>query len=359
MPMDSVAVEAVTALEAAVGTLLPAAVPPSLTRRVRVLVTRIRSAGLGGYVGQNPDPAANLFARRVDARIEVSIAGGADDAAFAYGAQLASGMLAQARADLARQGILRLRGMPPTGSRDLAFDIGFEYIKVPTAGEAVIDSLDLNLYPNTTPYRARFRWDFAAAALAGQAVPLAEFLAVDDPDLDAGSPAGNWSFQTAAPPCIVQTTAARGGALALTEPRKAGTQLLWRPKALPLALPRMIAVVDFDSSSPDGVGLVFGRKSANDFWFFLASQQQGYHVFGRRTPAAWSLVGTPAAAGFSLNVRQRFVIGAYDRTLFAELGGNRTLSVTADETVQAGEIGLLTHGNGGARFFAGQLIELA
>lgn len=356
--MDSVAVEAVNALEAAVGTLLPAAVPPSLTRSVRVIVMRIRPAGLGGYVGRHPAPAASLFAHRLDARVAINVSGGADDAASEYVAQLAGDMLAQTRAELAQQGIFRLRGMAPAGNRDLAFDVGFEYIKVPTAGEGVIDTLDLNLFANTTPYRARFRWDFAAAALVGKPQPLAEFLPVDDPDLNAGSPAGQWSFQSAAPACFVQSAAARGGALALTQPRKAGAQLLWRPKSQPLALARFVAAVDFDSSSPDGVGLVFGRKSATDFWFFLASQRHRYHVFGRRTAAAWRVVGTPAEAGFALSTRQRLTLGAYDQVLFAELEGDRTLTVAADETVPAGEIGLLTHGNGGARFFAGRLIEL-
>jgi len=355
--MDAVAVEAVNALEVAVGALMPAAVPASLTRHVRVLVTRIRHSGLGGYVGHHVDPSASLFARRIDARVEVSVTGGADAAATAYTAQLAGGMLTQSRADLAQHGILRLRGLPPAGIRDLAFDVAYEYVKLPTAGEGVIDAIDLEVFANTTPYRARFLWDFSAAALAAEGQPLAQFQVEDDPDLDGGSPSGQWSFQSA-PDAIAQSAQARGGALDLGEPRKAGTQLLWRPKAAPLDLARFFARVDFESASSDGLGFVFGRRSATDFWFFLASQRHRYHVFGRRSGAGWRLVGAPAEAGFSLNTHHRLSIGVYDNALIAELDGDRTLTVAADEALQAGEIGLLTHGNDGARFQSGRLIEL-
>src|SRR5436190_10815461 len=86
--MDSIAVEAIAALEAALNGLMPVPVPAGLTRSTRVLTQRIRPCGLGGYIGVHQDPTASLYGRRLNARVEVSIAAGAPADASAYAATL-------------------------------------------------------------------------------------------------------------------------------------------------------------------------------------------------------------------------------------------------------------------------------
>ncbi len=92
------------------------------------------------------------------------------------------------------------------------------------------------------------------------------------------------------------------------------------------------------------------------FLFFLASQSNGYHLFGRRRPAGWATIAS-AATGFSTGAPHRLVIVSYDGMLTAELDNERTLAATT-EAPAGGEFGLLTHGNNAARFAAGRLMKL-
>lgn len=353
---DALSVEAIGALETAFAGLLPA-VPAGLTRQLRVLPRRVRPLGMGGYVGQHVDPGAGLFGRRVDAVVEVSVAGGNDSAAGGYTATLSGQILAQTRSELAQRGIHRLAGSPTDSARSLAFSVDFEFIKIPVAGEGLIVDLAIDAFNNVTPYRTRSIFEFAGPSLALAADPMADFQPEDAPGLDAGSPPGAWSFSNAAPPAIVQTAATRGGPLDLSSPVKAGAQLFIRPGGTPLGLTRWVLRIDFQSASPDGVGAVFARRGPDDYLFFLASQREGYHLFGRRTPAGWTALAS-SAAGFATGAPHRLVIAAWDDVLSADLDGNRTLGATLPEPPVAGELGLLTHGNNAARFLAGRVMEL-
>ena len=134
--------------------------------------------------------------------------------------------------------------------------------------------------------------------------------------------------------------------------------LLWRIGGAPLAVARFMAVLEFESATAQGVGLVFGRTGANDRWHFLASQANGYHAFGRKAGNAWSVIGSPASAGFSVGQRHTLTLTVFDHTLRVALDGVQTLEVHSDEPVPAGEIGFFTHGNDGARFHRARLLEL-
>jgi hypothetical protein len=357
--LDIIAEFALAALNNVVTGLLQDTVPPGLTREVRVVPFEIRPSGLNGYIGSHPEPKGAVLARRVHASLELAVRGGTDSVAASYLDQQVRNLLAQGRGELQQEGIFRLR-LAPGGldARSVRFDLDYEYRHLPTATEGVIDLLDLNLDLNLTPYRPRYRWDLATRTLVGLPQPLADFQVADDPDLNAGSPASQWVFN-AAQARIEQNSQARGGPLTLSQPKKAGPQLLWRPGGRPLKLSRFIAATDFESGSPDGIGVVFGRKDAQNFRYFLASERHRYHLFGRKSAGAYSVAGTPAGdVGFALNSRHVLMLVVYDQTLIAELDGVRTLKVEADAPVDAGEIGLLTHGNNQARFHRARLIEL-
>jgi hypothetical protein len=354
---DALSLEAIGALEAAFAGILPGGVPAGLTRQLRIMPQRVRPAGMGGYVGQHREPSAGLFGRRVNAVVEVSIVGGNDTTAGGYSATLSGQILAQSRSDLAQRGIHRLTGTPVGGVRTLAFSVDFEFIKEPVAGEGVILDLALDSFANTTPYRTRGVFEFAGPSLALAADPLADFHAEDAPGLDPGSPPGAWSFSNAAPAALVQGAATQGGPLDLSAPEKAGAQLFFRPGGAPLNLTRLVLRIDFQSASPDGVGAVLGRRAADDYLFFLASQRHAYHLFGRRTPAGWTVLGS-APTGFTTGAPHRLVIAAWDTTLTAELDGRHTLAATLPGGLAAGEVGLLTHANAATRFLTGRVMEL-
>ncbi len=358
--VDPEAAAALAALGTAVNGLPWPAAPAGLTRQLNLSPSRIRPRGLGGYVGEHPDPRGPIRARLLDAILELRVSGGSEAAAGDYLRGLTRALLTQHHTDLRAQGIERLsrRDEPGADPRRAHFDLRFEYRHLPTASEGLIETLDLGIDTNVTPYRARYRVDFASRTLSGNPQPLAEFAPVDDTDLNAGSPSGAWSYN-ASVECIVQTSAARGGALTLNQDRKAGAQLLWRTGGAPLALARFIAVIEFESASPDGIGIVFARTGADDRLHFLASQRHGYHVFGRKAGAgAWSAIGAPAAAGFATGMRHTLAITVFDHTLRAALDGVQTLDVQTDTPVPAGEIGFFTHGNDSARFHRVRLVEL-
>jgi hypothetical protein len=350
---DEVSEQALTALQSAVVSLLPAAVPAGITRSVRVVARRVKPLGLGGYVGLHRAPDAGLYGRRVDARVDVDLAGGSDEQASGYAATLSGQVLAQTPAEFAQRGFHRVRGVDADSRRTLAFDVDFEYVRTPVAGEGLISELALYAFNNVTPYRTRTVAAFAGSALAFETAPLADFSPFSDP---AAAPPAAWAFDAAAPAALVQTAATAGGPLDLADAEKAGAQLRWRPRGGALDLARFVAIVDFRSAGPDGVGFVFHRRADNEFSFFLASQRHGYHLFGRRTPAGWQALAS-AAAGFTPGADQRLVVGAYDGQCFAELGERRTLSA-ATAPGAGGEVALFTHGNGTVRFTAGRLMEL-
>jgi hypothetical protein len=351
---DAVSAEALVALETAVAALLPAAVPQGLTRQLRIRAQSVRPLGMGGYVGLHRAPDAALYGRRIAARVDVGVAGGNDATAQGYAAALCGQVLSASRAETAQRGIHRIRGAEATDARSAAFDVDFEYVPVPATGEGVIETLALETLSNVTPYRTRMVADFAGASLAVAAAPLADFAPFTDAE---ATPAGAWSVSAAAPAAIVQTAASRGGPLDLADAQKAGTMLLWRPRGIALDLPRFVLSVVFASTSPDGVGVVFHRRSADDYAFFLASQRHGYHLFGRRRPGGWEALASSAFGFAATGASQRLVVLAYDGQLVAELDGRRTL-VAAAAPAAGGEVGLLTHGNAVARFTAGRLMGL-
>jgi hypothetical protein len=361
MATDLLASAALTALDGAIGAISLPPAPAGLSRQLRVLPDAIRARGLGGYIGEHPAPRGPVRSRVVRAVLEVRVSGGQDAAAATHLGSVVRTLLTQREADLRGQGIERLALRPQPDDADprqARFDLSFEYRHLPTASEGVIETLDLGLDTNVTPYRARYRTDLATRVLAGAPQPLAQFAPANDTDLDPGSPPGAWSYSAPAQ-AIAQTAATRGGGLTADDPRKAGAQLLWRIGGAPLALARFIAVVEFESASAQGVGLVFGRTGANDRWHFLMSQASGYHLFGRKTGVgAWHTVGAPASAGFATGVRHTLAITVFDHTLRAALDGVQTLEVHSDDPVPAGEIGFFTHGNNGARFHRMRLLEL-
>lgn len=354
--MDPMAEQALAALEAAVISLLPATVPGGLNRDVVVAPVRISPAGMGGFIGTHPEPRGSIWGRRVEASVRVAIRGGQEAAAASYLAQVLRSVLAQGRADLLRLGIQRLRA-EVEDARHAAIALLFEYQRLPQSGEGVIASLDLALEQNPTRYRTRFAFDVAARGLAALSEPLQDFAVADDPDLNAGSPASQWLFNPAELR-IEQNAAVRGGPLALTQPKKAGAQLLWRPAGESLDVERFIAGVEFESASEDGIGLVFARQDAQNFFYFLASRRHRYHLLGRKQAGVYNVVGSPNTdAGFELDRRSRLRVFACDGEIEVELDGVRTLSARVD-ALPSGAVGFLTHGNNRARFHRATLIEL-
>ncbi len=354
--MDTIVQQALTALDAHISSLLPAPVPVGMTRQVRVLPLRVTPAGIGGYVGPQENPQADVHARHVQASVRVAMQGGQDQSASSHLDLITRNLMSQSRAELRQRGIFWIKP-ELVDDRNAHFELLYEYAHHPDTGEGIIQSLDLALESNVTPYRAKFVWNMAAPSLTAEANPLAEFAVSDDPDLNAGSPVSQWVFNTVEPR-IEQNAAVRGGPLTLAQPRKAGAQLLWRPHQAALSLSRFIVGCEFSSISNDGVGLVFHRIDNDNFFYFLASERHRYHIFGRKSAGIYSVISVNSNAGFSLNTRHQLVISSYDGKLSAVMDEQQTLAAETGVTMPEGEIGFLTHGNNRARFHRARVIDL-
>lgn len=355
--MDSIAEEALAALNTLVTGMMLPAVPVGVNQRVRLLPQKISPTGLGSYVGLHEQPQGGLYGRRVQAALQVKVSGADEAEVFAHLDAVTHALMAQDRADLRTKGIYQLQNAEQDDGV-AQFQLLYEYIAVPISGEGDIRELDLQLGLNDTPYRARMVWEIATSSMAGNPLAMNEFQVTDDPDLNANSPASAWILNTV-DKRIEQTAAVRGGPLNTTQPRKAGAQLLWRPAASPLSLDKFALKMVFESTSEDGVGLVFNRVDEQNFCYFLASRRHQYHLFGRKRAGAYSYIGAPNnEAGFDLNRQHELDIVVYDGKLRASLNGTQTLAVDAGENLPAGEVGFLTHGNNGARFYQARAIRL-
>lgn len=355
--MDAIAQQAMLALDAQISSLLPLPVPAGLTRQVRVLPLNVAPAGIGGYIGPQANPKADVYARRVQASVRVDVQGGQDQNASAHIDLVTRNLTCQSRSDLRQKGIFWLKP-DVIDARSARFELLYEYAHHPVESEGVIDTLDFALEANTTPYRAKFVWDVSTTALVGLPDPLAEFTVADDPDVNAGSPASQWVFN-AADARIEQNAAVRGGPLTTAQARKAGAQLLWRPAQAPLSLARFVVACEFSSASNDGIGLVFHRIDNNNFYYFLASENNRYHLFGRKREGVYSIVGgINTNAGFSLDAVHELKIFSFDGKLSAVMDEQQTLAADTGESLPAGEIGFLTHGNNRARFHRARVIDL-
>ncbi len=355
--IDAIAQQALVSLDAQIASLLPAPVPAGLTRQVQVLPMSITSVGLGGYIGPQSDPPADIYGRRVQASVRVAVQGGQEENASAHIDLITRNLMSQNRGDLRKIGIFWLKP-EIIDARSARYDLLYEYAHSPVESEGVITTLDLALDANITPYRAHFVWDVATSALVELPVPLAEFTIADDPDVNAGSPASQWLFNMAQAR-IEQNAAVRGGTLNTSQPRKAGAQLLWRPHQAALSLDRFVISCEFESASNDGIGLVFHRVDDDNFYYFLASEHHRYHLFGRKVAGVYSIVGSiNSDAGFSLNTRHELKIYSVDGKLSAVMDEKQTLAADTGDALPAGEIGFLTHGNNRARFYRARVIDL-
>jgi hypothetical protein len=356
---DPIAERALAALDGVVSGLLPQPVPAGLTRAVQVRPLTLRTPGLGGFIGTNASPAGSILARRIGASVDLRVDGGSEDVASGYLSELLRSVLARDRGELRRDGIYRVSvDATVSEARRARLNLDYEYRDLPTSSAGLIEAIDLGVISNVTPYRARLRWELATSSLVGAVEPLSDFIVADDPDLDPGSSDSDWQFDEAVAR-ITQQGSAQGGGIGLEDPKKAGAQLLFAPGGAPLELRRFIVSVEFESSDPGGVGVVFARESGAEFVYFLASPDGGYQVFGQKTASGYRLLGQPALGeGFSLNQRHTLDIIVHDQTLLAELDGRRSLDAVADAPVSAGALGLLTHGNAAAHFHRARVIEL-
>ena len=156
--MDDLAVQAVNSLRTFVQSLVGTVTVPSLQATVIVTPVRITPTGLGGFVDLNIDPIGDIVGRRVDAIVivlaEMPTAATLTEASSA----IIQALLTAGRKTLVEGGIQRLvfadakpaaSQTKPDGTvvatREIRFEVLFEFLKRPEDSEDVISQIPLNL----------------------------------------------------------------------------------------------------------------------------------------------------------------------------------------------------------------------
>lgn len=156
--MDDLAILAVNSLRTFVQSLVTTVTIPLLQKTVIVTPVRISPTGLGGFVDLNSDPIGDIIGRRVDALVsviaEMPTAAALTEAASA----IIQALLTAGRKTLAAGGIQKLvfvEAKPnaaltkPDGTvvatREIRFEVLFEFLKHPEDPEDVISEIPLNL----------------------------------------------------------------------------------------------------------------------------------------------------------------------------------------------------------------------
>ena len=157
--MNGIDIEAIDALASAVRGLLPKTDDPDLQPGVRVYPRRIVSTGIGSLVGLNKEPRGEIYGRRLEARVDVTVKARTLEELAASAMLFSRSLVGAGGADLRHRGIFRLRiqqpepgathpvnGGPDTiAEQDLPVEVLFEYLKPPENTAGTIKEIRRNL----------------------------------------------------------------------------------------------------------------------------------------------------------------------------------------------------------------------
>jgi hypothetical protein len=150
--------EALAGLNTAIGSLLEDAVTPPIQLGSLVTSALLTPTGLGGFVGANEVPLGEVFGRRLQATVLVTVSANDADALNEAVVAVTGACLGTDRALLLEKGILRItlddvgpqtEGVEGTTvERALTFEVFYEFLKRPEEAEDVIVEVPINLDTN-------------------------------------------------------------------------------------------------------------------------------------------------------------------------------------------------------------------
>lgn len=264
-----------------------------------------------------------------------------------------SGFATTGRDELARLGFLKLaflelgnRPVPAPGPptplrREIAFDVLYEFLKIPEEAGGVIETipLDLDTTLSANDPRVLLRGPFLAASLN-------LFDVVDDPAATTTAPSA-WSFDETEQ-AIRQTADIRGGTNAAT-PNKPGTYFLLRTTPVRRPVRDFSLAAEMMSSSQGGIGFVFRYPDTDNFHFALLDSRTGFRLIARKQAGTFEPLpdgGLDDTVGFSTGALTRVRLVAQDDQFRLVLDGEtvleafvalaRTQNTLADELRELG-----------------------
>jgi hypothetical protein len=359
--MDPLNTEALTGLTAAMHSLVPPPADPTLTPDITVRPTRFGTTGLSGFVGVNHEPDGEILGRRVQASAVVGVKTKTLNALNDAVAAVTASVVGAQRGDLRRLGILDIgvgglgpQAPPsagPTGvaRQEVTFDVSYEFLKLPTAASGVIASvpLDVDLSRDNDP-TTLISEEFGPQSLA-------DFDVVDDPAATTNAPS-SWQFD-AAGRRIRQTSSIFGGTAAVNA-NKPGTYLVLHATPSRPAVADFILRTELESDGDQGIGVVFRFQDAANFYFFVANQNKGYRLLGKKVAGTFTQVAVDATKSFTVGAVTRLKVVAVGPDLQVFLDDSPALAGSDSSLPDPGRVGLLAYRNPQAFFYGIELVAL-
>ena len=149
--------EALDDLNVSIEVLLADLADPNVQTILMVNPVRIMPTGVGGFVSLNEDPSGEIFGRRVEATVVVTVRVQSVDALNDAVMTVTRALVGAERKNLLQHGIFNItlgevkpRSIRGSGAsriveQDLIFDVLYEFLKVPEEPEEIIEEIPVNL----------------------------------------------------------------------------------------------------------------------------------------------------------------------------------------------------------------------
>jgi hypothetical protein len=314
-------------------------------------------SGVGGFIGINDVPKAELHSRILDAQIVLRVRAATPADLLTAETRVTRDLIGADPTVLRSQGILRLSrltdrddihltaadGLGAPVGRELRFAVRFEYRPIPAVAEDVLGAVsqDLTTAMLASPARLLYASEFLTD-------PMADFTAVAG---SGGGTAGAWSWDAGAQE-ILQTGTRFAGANGLSA-NKAGTYLVLNQAVTGGAIRDFVLNADIRSDGPGGIGLVFRYVNAVNFGYVLLEQPPAVRIIGYRAANVGSFLaqgGQSSGAGFTVGQFLRLRLLAQDDRFDLSINGVPVLSGRDPGLSAPGMVGFFCRRNATARF---------
>jgi hypothetical protein len=355
--MDLISTEALDGLRTVLEQMMPASGNPALQPTLMFNTTRVSPLGLGSFVALNVDPAGSIYGRRIETGVAITVKAGNEDQLGNAVDDLTRQYLAQDRQTLVQNGLYRIqlqdlgpvttvgRGNNAITTRDVNFNVLYEYLKFPDTAEGVLDEIPLDFDLDLSESGASFLINTGFDSNS-----LEMFDVVDDPLATQGAPS-NWLYN-AAEFRIEQRANIRGGGLTAT-PNKAGTYLLLKQTSKRPLVTNFILSAEMESEDPDGIGFVFRYQDTDNFYFYLMSSRHDYRLMGKKADGSFSMLdsgGLDETVGYDTNTSYHVKLIVQNNSFNMFINDEFALQGQDSSIVTAGRVGLACHANNRAYF---------
>jgi hypothetical protein len=325
--------------------------------QVLVLSNTPGLAGIGGFVGLNESPRAELHARRLDAEIAVRVFSNNQSSLADTVAQVTRDLVSADPVLLRQGGIFRLKrltdretpvlraseGIPASFGRDILFSVMFEHRPVPAASEGVLGAVPVDV----TQAALTDRGDLIYAH-EFDTDPLSDFLAHDR--IGGSGTVGNWSYDSVAQE-VTQTGTTSGGNNGVRG-TKTGTYLVLDPSSGG-EVTNFVVNAEMRCGATGGIGFVFRFADVENFGFVVLESPANVRVMGKRiagTGALLDIGGRDNTQGFPVDTWIRLRLLADGDRFELALDENTVLAGRDPALIGSGSVGFFCRGANTARF---------